>query len=55
MLPWMELDFPFILMLMYKQIKSGIIPKTAAQPFAVYVIHIKAFWNSYFRKHTQRK
>lgn len=51
MLSWMELGFPFFffLMLMYKQIKSGIIPKKEAQPFAVYVLHIKAFLNSYFR------
>jgi len=55
MLSWVELGCPFFLMLMYKQIKSGIIPKTTAQPFAVCVLHIKAFWNSYFRKHTQWK
>lgn len=43
MLPWTELDFPFFLRLMYKQIKPGIILKTTAQPLAVYVLHIKAF------------
>lgn len=43
MFSWMELVFEFFLMIMYKQIKSGTIPKTTAQSLAVYVFHIKCF------------
>lgn len=49
----MALGFAFFLMIMYKQIKSEIIPKTIAQSLAVYLFHIKYFLNFNFIKHTQ--